>query len=106
MPFFRNRRYVRREIDIFGDELTSFRQRCKPKKALINCLYGRIAALRGARNLDIFLYMPRFLRSVRLALHPAQTINQCFPNVSRIVKFNMKWRRGHRHARVRSATSC
>jgi hypothetical protein len=24
--------------------------------------------------------MPRFLRSVRLALHPAQTINQCFLN--------------------------
>jgi predicted HicB family RNase H-like nuclease len=27
--------------------------------------------------------MPRFLRSVRLALHPAQTINQCFPMVGR-----------------------
>ena len=48
------------------------------RKALINCLCGRIAALRGTRNLDIFLYMPRFLRSVRLALHPAQTINQRF----------------------------
>ena len=47
-------------------------------KALINCLCGRIAALRGTRNLDIFLYMPQFLRSVRLALHPAQTINQRF----------------------------
>ena len=50
------------------------------KKALINCLCGRIAALRGARNLNIFLYKPRFLRSVRLALHPAQTINQRFRN--------------------------
>ena len=50
------------------------------KEALINRLCGRIAALRGARNLDIFLYMPRFLRSVRLALHPAQTINQRFLN--------------------------
>ena len=48
------------------------------KKTLINCLSGRIAALRGARNLNIFLYMPRFLRSVCLALHPAQTINQHF----------------------------
>ena len=48
------------------------------KETLIYCLYGRIAALRGARNLNIFLYMSRFLRSVRLALHPAQTINQGF----------------------------
>ena len=48
------------------------------KETLINCLSGRIAALRGARNLNIFLYMSRFLRSVRLALHPAQAINQCF----------------------------
>ena len=48
------------------------------KKTLIYYLCGRIAALRGARNLDIFLYMPRFLRSVRLALHPAQIINQRF----------------------------
>ena len=48
------------------------------KETLINCLCGRIAALRGARNLNIFQYMPRFLRSVRLALHTAQTINQCF----------------------------
>jgi hypothetical protein len=47
-------------------------------ETLINSLCGRIAALRGARNLNIFLYMPRFLRSVRLALHPAQRINQCF----------------------------
>ena len=30
------------------------------------------------RNLNIFPYMPRFLRSVRLALHPAQRINQHF----------------------------
>ena len=50
------------------------------KETLINCLCGRIAALRGARNLNIFQYMPRFLRSVRLALHPAQAINQHFPN--------------------------
>jgi len=47
-------------------------------ETLINCLCGRIAALRGARNLNIFPYMSRFLRSVRLALHPAQTINQGF----------------------------
>jgi hypothetical protein len=47
-------------------------------ETLIKCPCGRIAALRGARNLDICFYMPRFLRSVRLALHPAQTINQCF----------------------------
>jgi len=50
------------------------------KKTLINCLCGRIAALRGARDLDIFRYMPRFLRSVRLALHPTQVINQHFLN--------------------------
>ena len=46
---------------------------------LINCLCGRIAALRGARDLDYPFDMSRFLRSVRLALHPAQTINQRFP---------------------------
>jgi hypothetical protein len=51
------------------------------RETLINCLGGRIAALRGARNLDISLYMPRLLRSVRLVLHPAQTINQCFPRI-------------------------
>ncbi|MDR0310285.1 MAG: type II secretion system GspH family protein, partial [Acidobacteriota bacterium] len=53
------------------------------KETLINCLRGRIAklfTLCGARNLNIFLYMPRPLGSVRLALHPAQTINQRFPN--------------------------
>ena len=44
----------------------------------VNCLSGRIAALRGARNLNIFLYMSRFLGSVRLAIHPAQIINQGF----------------------------
>jgi len=48
------------------------------KETLINCLYGRIAALRGARNLDYPIDMSRFLRSGRLALHPAQTINQVF----------------------------
>ena len=51
-----------------------------PDETLINSPCGRIASLRGARNLNIFLYMPRFPRSVRLALHPAQRINQCFPN--------------------------
>jgi len=38
------------------------------KETLINPLYGRITIAempRGARNLNIFLYMPRFLRSVR-----------------------------------------
>jgi len=65
------------------------------RETLINYLSGRIAKLQcravryyqqvqlvpvGSiyRNLNIFLYMSRFLRSVRLALHPAQTINQCF----------------------------
>ena len=52
----------------------------RPIKSIItNCLCGRIAALRGARNLNIFLYMLRFMRSVRLALHHAQIINQRFP---------------------------
>ena len=50
------------------------------KETLINCLCGRIAALRGTRNLDYPFDMSRFLRSVRLTLHPAQTINQGFPN--------------------------
>jgi len=47
-------------------------------ETLINCLCRRIVALRGARNLDYHVDMSRFLRSVRLALHPAQTINQGF----------------------------
>jgi hypothetical protein len=63
--------------------MPAYRQRRKvlrlPRETLINCLSGRIASLCGARNLNIFMYMPRFLRSVRLALHPAQTINQRFP---------------------------
>jgi hypothetical protein len=32
--------------------------------------FGRIAALRGARNLAYLQDMSRLLRSVRLALHP------------------------------------
>ena len=47
-------------------------------ETLINCLCGRIVALRGTRNLDYPFDMSRFLRSVRLALHLAQTINQGF----------------------------
>jgi len=47
-------------------------------ETLINCPCGRIAALRGARNLDYPIDMSRFLRSVRLALHPARIINQGF----------------------------
>ena len=64
-------------------------------ETLINYLCGRIAKLQCRavrycqqvqlvpvdtiyRNLNIFLYMSRFLRSVRLALHPAQIINQGF----------------------------
>ena len=46
-------------------------------ETLINCLCGRIATLRGAVT-SICTYTPRFLRSVRLALHPAQAINQGF----------------------------
>ena len=37
------------------------------REMLINSLCGRIAALRGARNLNILLYMLRFLRSVRVS---------------------------------------
>jgi len=75
----------------------------RTRETLINCLCGRIAkvqcrAVRYSkqvqfvpvcciyRNLNIFLYMSRFLRSVRLALHPTQTINQCFPsNMNHII---------------------
>ena len=62
------------------------------RETLINCLCGRIAIAemqRGARNLNIFLYMPRFPRSVRMSANrqilrsiyyfAAQTINQHFP---------------------------
>ena len=34
-----------------------------------------IAALRGARNPHVFLHTFRFLRSVRLALHPAKSFS-------------------------------
>ena len=73
----------RRSVSYVRPERTTDNSRNSPKETLINCLSGRIAALRGARNLNIFLYMPRFLRSVRLALHPAQTINQHFPKAAR-----------------------
>ena len=48
------------------------------KEPLINCPCGRIAALRGTRSLGYPVDIPRLLRSVRLALYPAQTINQRF----------------------------
>ena len=54
------------------------------RETLINSLFGRIAALCGARNIKIFLYMPRFLCSVRLAFHPARRINQCFQRTTLI----------------------
>ena len=69
------------------------------KETLINCPCGRIAALRGARNLNIFLYMLRFLRSVRLALHPTQTINQGFLNRKKL----LFGRRGTEQTRAESA---
>jgi hypothetical protein len=43
---------------------------CILMEALNNCLSGRIAVFGGARNLNTFVYMPLFLRSVRFALHP------------------------------------
>ena len=96
-------RFIEVEIKISSANLLlmmppeSSRMKSRTKETLINCLCGRIAKLScravrycqqvqivpvGSiyRNLNIFLYMPRFLRSVRLALHPAQTINQGFPN--------------------------
>jgi len=64
------------------------------KETLINSLCGRIAIAdmpRSACNLNIFLYMPQFLRSVHMSakrqtLHiiyyfTAQTITQCFLKV-------------------------
>ena len=54
-------------------------------ETLINCLCGRIAALRGTRNLDYTVDMSRLLRSGRLALHPAQTINQGFLRACRVL---------------------
>ena len=50
------------------------------RETLIHCLCGRIAVLRGTRNIGYHVDMSRFLRSVRLAFHPAQAINQGFPN--------------------------
>ena len=39
----------------------------------INIFFGRITVLRGTRNLDVQPHTPRFLRSVRLVLHPNNT---------------------------------
>jgi len=40
----------------------------------INTFFGRITALRGTRNLAVYCILSRFLRSVRLALHPKSCI--------------------------------
>jgi hypothetical protein len=48
------------------------------KEVLINWLRARIAALRGTRNLAVYRILSRFLRSMRLALHHARSINQRF----------------------------
>jgi hypothetical protein len=45
-------------------------------EVLYKWLRGRIAALRGARNLAVLLVLSRLLRSVRLALHPARPLLQ------------------------------
>ena len=51
-------------------------------RPLQNCLHGRIAALRGARNLAVYRILSRFLRAVRLALHPARLVLQRSPYVT------------------------
>ncbi|MCX8518747.1 MAG: hypothetical protein ORN21_01260 [Methylophilaceae bacterium] len=48
------------------------------RERLQNRLRGRIEALRGARNLAVYLILSRFLRAVRLALHPARLVLQEF----------------------------
>ena len=71
-------------LQVFNGKEAVFKRYKDNNAPLINCLcsQGRFAnrpyILRGARNLNIFLYMPRFLRSVRLALYQAQTINRHF----------------------------
>ena len=50
------------------------------QEALINCLRKRSAALGGAQKLVYPIDMSRFLRSIRLASHLVQRINQYFPN--------------------------
>lgn len=49
------------------------------RETLNKQLRGRIAALCGARPLAYLVDMSRVLRSVRLALHPAHSLVQCFP---------------------------
>ena len=36
----------------------------------VNTFFGRITALRGTHNLAVYHILSRFLRSVRLVLHP------------------------------------
>ena len=40
----------------------------------LNIFFRRIAALRGALNPHVSTYTFRFLRSVRLALHPEESV--------------------------------
>jgi hypothetical protein len=48
------------------------------KETRNKCLRRRIASLRGTSNLAVYCILSRFLRSVRLALHPAQRLTSCF----------------------------
>jgi hypothetical protein len=55
----------------------------KIKETPNKCLRGRIAALRGTRNLAVYRILSRLLRSVRLALHPARRLIPHFLGVIR-----------------------
>lgn len=56
------------------------------------CLHGRIAVLRGTRNLAVLYVLSRLLRSVRLALHPAQSLLTSFLLLGcPIIKMLIKW---------------
>jgi len=48
------------------------------KETPIKYLRGRVATLLGARNPHVCLYTFRFLRALRLALHPARQLNPRF----------------------------
>ena len=48
------------------------------REVLQKRLRGRIALWRGARNLAVYRILSRFLRAVRLALHPDRLVLQEF----------------------------
>ena len=55
------------------------------KEARNKWLRGRIAALRGTHTLAVHRVLSWFMRTKRLALHPARSLIPCFLNLNFLV---------------------